>query len=205
MEKLPAKIDLRKIRQTKVENAGKQVMEHLIELAKTTDLSCAGMALRINEIYGLDINRGDTYNFFNKNSEIIEQLRAEQTALKKLRRDLVLEHVTILIKDIRKLDDEIDKLSGDEGKLLDPDKKAYAIANLIDKKGKLLLREARLSGKLKDDRSTKITKIDQINIKINEDKSDIIRKIKTFDKENPPKIIDVKAKVIPNEDKKPDS
>lgn len=204
MEKPPSESNLSFVRGGNVESAGKQVMEHIIELTKTTDLSCFAMAKRINEIYGIELSRHDVYNFFNRNAEIIERIKSEKSTLAQVRRDLVLEHVTILIKDIRALDARIEDLEGDGGKLLEPDKKAYAIANLIDKKGLLLLREARLSGKLHDDRSTKITTIEQVNIQINEDKSDIIKKIKTFNKENPPKIIDVEAKVIPDENKEAD-
>ena len=202
MENPSKESNLSVIRGGKVESAGKQVMEHIIELTKTTDLSCFAMSKRINEIYGLELNRYDVYNFFNKNAEIIERIKSEKSTLSQVRRDLVLEHVAILIKDIRTLDDEIDDISGAGGKMIEPDKRANTIANLIDKKGLLLLREARLSGKLHDDRSTKITKIDQVNILVDTDKSDIIKKIKSFDKENLPKVIDVKAKVTPHENKK---
>ncbi len=195
------KQDLRKLRKTKIELAGSQVMEHLIELVKNTDLSYYGMAKRINEVYGLEVTKSDIFRFFQKNCSIIEELKLEQTVLKKIRSDLVLEHVSILIKDIRKLDGELDKLSGEDGKLMEPDKRAHAIANLIDKKGKLLLREARLSGKVTDEKSTSIDKM-QVNVfnQVNEEKSEIIRKLKTFE---PTQVIDTESRdVTPDENKK---
>ena len=184
-------------KKSKIELAGKQVMEHLMELAKNTDLSYAAMSSRINELYSLKVTKNDVFYFFRKNKDIIDKLAEEQKSLNEVRANLYLEHNGVLVKDIKILDGEVERLLEED--MIEPDKRAKAIGDLLDKKGRLLLRHSRLSGKLDVVPKTKIEKM-QVNVfqQINEEKSDIIRRLKKADfGEN---IIDVK----PNENKQTD-
>ncbi len=167
-------------KKSKIELAGKQVMEHLLELAKNTDFSYSTMAKRINEIYSLNSTKNDVFYFFRKNKNIIEKLSEEQKSLNEIRAKLYLEHNGVLVKDIKTLDSEIEKLKVED--MMEPDKRAKVIGDLLDKKGRLLLRHARLSGDLNEARATNIEKM-QVNVfqKINEEKSDIIRRLKNSD------------------------
>jgi len=190
---------------SKIETAGKNVMNHLMELAKTTDLSYDAMAKKINEVYGLDITKMNVYNFFGKNSKIIAEIAQEQKSLSKIRADLFLEHNGALVKDIKTLDKEIERLTDDDqSELLEIDKRAKAVGDLIDKKGRLLLRAARLSGKLDNRYGGTDIQNTQVNIyqQTTEEKSEIMRKLKNFD---PKKVIDVKANVVTDENKKPNN
>ncbi len=195
---VPVEQDLRKMRKTEIEVAGKQVMDHLFELLKNTDLSCPAMAERLNKIYALTLTRHDIYRFLRKNSDVIEKLKSEQNMVNKLRGTLVLDYTSAFLKDIRTLDKGIGALEGDEGQMIEPDKKFKVIADLIDKKGKLLVRRARLAGDIMSDKSTNIDKM-QVNIysEANEEKSELIRRLKKF--EPLPKVIDVKPKPTDSE------
>jgi len=171
-------------RKSKIELAGEQVMTHLIELAKSSDMSYSAMSLKINEIYGLKLNKVDVCRFFKKNGELL----IEDPSLEMIRTKIFLNANKELVKDIKKFDSEIEKLSGEEGELLEPDKRAKTIFDGLDKKGRLLLRHARLSGKFGDNgRGNNIGSMTQVNIfqQVDEEKSDIIEALKKveFDKE----------------------
>lgn len=165
---------------SRIEKAGEQVMRHLMELIKTTDLTYSAIAKRLNETYGLTnenaITDDNIHYFLNTNSEKFAEISQQCAELSKIRAGLFLEHVGVLVKDIKILDSELDKLLGEDGNMIEPDKRAKAIGDLVDKKGRLLLRHARLSGKLKDGVGVNVDKM-QVNI-FNTDKSDIMKRLK---------------------------
>ncbi len=177
----PLEISLKPGKLSKIEVGGKQVMAHLMKLAETTDLSYSAMAKKINEEYGLNISKSNVVHFFRSNTDAIISLAEEKRSLSKIRAGLYLEHNTVLVKDIKTLDALIGKLveEGGEGKYLELDKKAKALGDLIDKKGRLLLRHARLSGKLSGDSQTIIDKM-QVNIfkEADKEKSEVIKRLK---------------------------
>lgn len=166
-----------KNRISKIEKAGKEVMEHLLHLAKSTDLSYSQMAKRINEIYDLDTNKQNVSYFFKSNMDAIKIMIEEQTSLNKIRSDLIMEHNGILVSDIKIMDEQISKLKEDT--LMDVGKRAKLISEIIDKKGMLLMRHAKLSGKV-DDRGNVIDQSQHINIygDSSGSKSDIINRLK---------------------------
>lgn len=188
---------------SKIEKSGEQVMEHLIELVRTTDLTHGGIAKRINEIYGLNINRYNVEAFFKSNSKITNRYLESKKELALFRAKLTMDHREQLVTDIKNLNLGIEELKGEEGRLLEIDHKWKQIGDLIDKKGKLLLREARLSGTITENGATTIDKM-QVNIvNVSEERSEIIRKLKRF---APEKIVDVETKnVTTNENKKPNN
>ena len=188
---------------SKIEKAGENVIEHLIELARTTDLTHAGMAKRINEVYGLDLKRQNVEVFFKVTAKKTQEYLERRKELAELRVKLSLDHREKLVMHARKLDKMIERVDGEDGDLMELDKRANALANLVDKAGKLLLREARLSGKINERGATNIDKM-QVNIvQVSEERSEIIRRLKKFD---PEKVVDTEVKdVTPNENKKPDN
>lgn len=182
-----------KPKKSKIELLGKEVVAHLIELAKSTDLSYSAMARRITEKYGGDITIENVKYFFRANANALIKLAEEQKSLSKIRADLFLDYNGALVKDIKVLDKEVEKLLEDE--MLESDKRAKAISDLLDKKGRLLLRHARLSGTLKSqDSKVQVNIFKQVNI----EKSDIIKRLKKVEFKS--KIIDV-----PNENQKADN
>jgi len=167
-------------RPSEIEKAGEQVIQHLLKLARDTDMSYESMAQRINEIYGTNLNKKNISYFFATCPGYLEELTNEQKALNVMRAKVYLEYNGHLVKDIKVLDSEISKVLEDE--FLESDKRAKAIGDLLDKKGRLLLRHARLSGGLKSDKAqTQIDKM-QVNVfnRIENQKSEIIEKLKTF-------------------------
>lgn len=180
-------------RKSKIELAGKQVMDHLIELVKNTDLTYGEMASKINKTYGTELSGSNVSKFFHTNAEAIMVLAKEQISLNKVRAELYLEPNKVLVKDIKLFDSQINNLLDDE--MLESDRKAKAIGDLLDKKGRLLLRHTRLIGRL-DESKINIDNM-QVNIfkQVESEKSDIINRLKKveFDEK---KIIDV-----PNENK----
>ena len=168
-----------KTRKSEIELAGQQVMDHLMELGRTSDMSYSAMAKRINELYALKLTPRQIMHFFKTNGEMLLRLAEEQKSLSKIRADLYLEHSGVLVKDIKVLDDQIEKLIDDEGDgaMLDADKRARAVSDLIDKKGRLLIRYARLSGKLMDT-NINIEKQQNIFMQINDEKSELINRLK---------------------------
>lgn len=186
-------ITISKGRISKIERAGEEVIEHLIELARTTDLSHGGMAERINKIYGFDINRQNIEAFFKSNKKITQKYLQNRETLAILRVKLTLDYREQLVSDIRDLNKGIEELKNSE--FLEIDKKWKQIGDLIDKKGRLLLRESRISGKmapLLPPSQTHIDKMQVVNI-INDKKSEIIRKLKNFE---PRKIIDIEKEGV---------
>ena len=182
-----------KTRKSEIELAGQQVMDHLMELGRTSDMSYSAMAKRINEMYALKLTPRQIMHFFKTNGEMLLRLAEEQKSLSKIRADLYLEHSGVLVKDIKVLDDQIEKLIDDEGDgaMLDADKRARAVSDLIDKKGRLLIRYARLSGKLMDT-NINIEKQQNIFMQINDEKSELINRLKKAEfKEK--KVIDVES------------
>jgi len=185
---------------SKIEKAGENVMNHLMELAKNTDLSHEAMAKKINEVYGFEITKMNVYNFFAKNANVLAQIAQEQKSLSKIRADLFLEHNAALVKDIKILDKEIERLiDPDDSELLEMDKRAKAVGDLIDKKGRLLLRAARLSGKLDSSWGAGNIHNTQVNIyqQVTEEKSELINRLKKAEFK--------KKKVVDVEDKKTNS
>ncbi len=168
-------------RKSEIELAGKQVMDHLMELGRSSDMTYPAMAQRINELYSLEITASQIKHFFKTNGEALLKLAEEQKSLSKIRADIYLEHSGVLVKDIKILDDQIEKLIDSEGDggFLEADRRAKAVGDLIDKKGRLLIRYARLSGKLSSDKGTNIEKMQQnIFLQINNDKSELINRLK---------------------------
>ncbi len=168
-----------KTRKSEIELAGQQVMDHLMELGRTSDMSYSAMAKRINELYALKLTPRQVMHFFKTNGEMLLRLAEEQKSLSKIRADLYLEHSGVLVKDIKILDDQIEKLIEEDGDgaMLDADKRARAVSDLIDKKGRLLIRYARLSGKLMDT-NINIEKQQNIFMQINDEKSELINRLK---------------------------
>ncbi len=168
-----------RLEKSKIESAGKGVMNHLMEMGQKTDLSYAAMARKINETYGLDITRDNVCRFFHKNVNAIMQLASERKILDKIRADLFLDHTAVLLKDIKLFDKKIQDL--EENEMIEPDVQAKIMGDLMDKKGRLLLRHARLSGRLNDNRAGigTVEKM-QVNVygKDDEEKSDIIKRLK---------------------------
>jgi len=168
---------------SKIEKAGKDCMAYLMELAQTTQMPYSAMAKELNKEFNIDVTKHNIYYFFHTNHQAILKLQNQQKAISKIRSNLIVEYHSAFTKDMLRLDQEIDNLSdGIACELMEPDKKAKAIGDLIDKKGRLLLRYARLSGKLDVEKADRGTKIDnlQINIlqKIESEKSDIINRLK---------------------------
>lgn len=170
-------------RKSEIEKAGKQVMDHLLTLGRTSDLSYPAMAKRINELYALDINERQIMHFFKTNVGALMRLAEEEKTLSQIRAELYLEHSAVLVKDIKILDEQITKLIDDDGpgKYLEVDKKAKTVSDLIDKKGRLLIRHARLSGKLQDQKITNVEKMQNIYLEINNQKSELINRLKKAD------------------------
>jgi len=196
--KVPAIVPKYKpLKKSKIEIAGKEVVDYLINLAKNTDMGYTAMAKRVNEEFKLEINRKNVVDFFKTNMKALITLAEEQKSLSKIRADLYLEPNKILAKDIKLLDNEINNLLNDD--LLESDRRAKAVADILDKKGRLLLRHARLGGKLiKENPESKV----EVNIfqQINSEKSDVINRLKKAEfKEKKPKIVDVEAKCEPSE------
>lgn len=169
---------LQKTKKSKIDLAGRDVATHLMKLAIETDLSYAKMARRINDRYELGLTKSNVVTFFKTNLEAIELLAKEQKSLNEFRSKIFLEHHTVLIKDIKLLDEEIKNVLKDD--MLESDKRAKEIANLVDKKGRLLLRHARLSGNLKDEKKPPQQTNTQINIfqGIDSKKAEIINRLK---------------------------
>jgi len=183
--------DLIVIKGNKIAESGKNVMDHLFELIKTTDMSHDAIAQRLNEIYNLELVAKDVTDFFDGNMKIVESKSTSSHELNKIRANLHLDHNEHLVKDIKNLDKEITLIQDDD--LLESDKRGKIIGDLIDKKGRLLLRQARLTGKLDNsEKSPKIGTVEkmQVNIYNNEAKSELLRDLKkaNFKEE---KIIDV--------------
>ena len=184
-----------KIRKSKIELAGKEVMLCIMKLAKDTDMSCEAIAKKTSEEFShldLKLNTMDISRFFRKNGEAIKELLEERDSISAFRQKVFLNHKEVFAKDIKMLDEEIDKLRSEDSDLIEPDKRAKALAFLIDKKGSLLIRDAKLSGKLTD----KLGSGDKTQINIfqetSNEKLDIIQQLKSFGSETKEIIIDKK-------------
>ena len=192
-------------RPSKIESAGEIVMQHLLNLAISTDLSCSAMAKRINENYNTNITKQNVVDFFSKNAKAFLEMAENQKNLSSIRAKMFLEPNTVLVKDIKTLDDEIQKLL--EENMIEPDKRAKVIGDLIDKKGRLLLRQARISGTLKDGHGTNIDKM-QVNV-FNESpadaKSDLINRLKKAEFKEPSESNIKPMRNVTNETKKIDN
>ena len=184
------------IRKTKVELAGEQVQAHLLELTKNTDLSFRAMARKLNEMYGTNISKSNIVNYFKKQQELLRKTVEEQSVLSKLRSELFIDANRELVKDIKRYDKGIEELEGEQAKFMELDVKLKRMGDLIDKKGRLLIRHARLSGKLVDGKGNVNT---QINVFQNDDKqSEIIQRLKKVEFKNQP--IDVGANEVQETD-----
>jgi len=176
--KFPTIVPKYRKKKSKIELAGKQAMDHLIELAKTTDMTYASMAKRISDAYNINITKSNVVHFFRSNVAALMDSSEEEKALSKLRAGFYLEPNSILVKDIKKMDYAIEQLEDDE--MVESDRKYKIIGDLLDKKGRLLLRHARLSGRLANERNS--TTIDKMNVtilqQINNEKSDIMNRLK---------------------------
>ena len=53
-------------RKSEIELAGKQVMDHLMNLGRSSDMTYPAMAQRINEFYNLEITASQIKHFFKK-------------------------------------------------------------------------------------------------------------------------------------------
>lgn len=175
-----------KCRKSKIEIAGDHVVQHLVQLVTTTDLSYQQMAKKLNDTYSLDLTKQNIVHFFRSQKEIIDELVVEQKSLAKVRCDMYLEYNTVLVGDIKLLDDQIQKIKEDE--LISSENKAKVIGDLLDKKGKLLIRHARLAGNIIEDSGGMTANNMQINIYGADDKSDIINRMKkaNFNLPKPP-------------------
>jgi len=176
-QEIPVIVDkYEKTRKSKIELAGENVIKHIIELAQTTDMTYQQISDRINETYSLDLTRANVMHFFRTNRELLDTLAKERQYLNKIRADLHLEYNSNLVKDIKKLDEAIDKLEDDD--FMENKDKYRLIGELIDKKGKLLLRYNKLEGKL-DKINTGSVENMQVNIFGNsEKKSEIMDKLR---------------------------
>ena len=186
-----------KTRKSEIELAGEQVMDHLMQLGRASDMSYSGMAKRIKELYKLEFTPRQIMHFFKTNGTALLKLAEEQKSLSKIRADLYLEHSGVLVKDIKILDDQIEKImdtsKGGEGQFLEVDVRAKVIGDLIDRKGRLLIRHARLSGKLNDTKIHIGDKQQNIFLQVNDEKSELINRLKKAEfKEE--KVIDIGVK-----------
>lgn len=180
-----------------IELAGEEVMQHLIELGRTTNLSFYKMSERINEVYSLKTTKNHIRSFFLKNVKALDTIYEEEKSLRKARARMILEHNIVLVDDIKKLDKMIDEMTDkDNDSLLSCDQRAKIVGDLIDKKGKLLMRYAKLSGNLEPDpannpNTTNINNLQQ-NITINNEKtkSELIQKLKKVEFKEPKKVVD---------------
>ena len=176
---LPESAKFSMTKKSKIEKLGQEAMKNIFDLAQNTDLTHGAIAQKINEIYGLEeskaINRQNIIHFFRTNGAVLAHLAEEKKSLNKIRAELYLEHNGVLVKDIKKLDMEIEKLLDDD--MIESDKRAKAMGDLIDKKGRLLLRHARLSGRLKEDRVQSATQINIYN-EVQDEKSELIKRLK---------------------------
>lgn len=181
-------------KKSQLELAGENVMRHLMKLATTTDLSYRLMAEKISDTYSLKISTKMIRSFFENNPIAIKTMIDDQKSLSQIRADIYLEYNTVLVNDIKIMDQQIKKLEEDE--FIETDKKAKGIADLLDKKGRLLLRHARLSGTLQDKKAG-IDKL-EVNLyqQINAEKSDVLQRLRKAEFKE--KVVDVKV----NEDKK---
>jgi len=197
--KFPKIVQKYRKKKSKIELAGKPAMDDLIELAKTTDMTYAAMAKRISEAYNISITKSNVVHFFRSNVAALEDSSEEQKALSKMRAGFWLEPNAILVKDMKKLDEAIEQLEDDE--MVESDRKYKIIGDLLDKKGRLLLRHAKLSGKLVSQASTNIDKMNvTILQQINNEKSDIVNRLKKAEfnkgiKSNEVEIIETKQGV----------
>lgn len=167
-------------RMCKIEKAGVGAVNQLFDLVKNSDLSYSAMAKLMDERFpGFNITKPDVVYFFRTHTAALNNLIEEQRGLTKVRAELFLDSEGTMVKDIKILDAEITKLLTEDGKFTDPDKRAKAIAQLIDTKGRILMRKARLSGTLVDSNGTKVEKM-EVNIynQINSEKSDIIQRLR---------------------------
>ena len=187
--------DIVPIENNKIALAGQGVMDHLFEMFKSKDYSFDTMANRLNEIYSLEFTSKDVSEFFEGNRQIIEKLSNEKKPLNLIRANLHLDHNEHLVKDIKILDESINKIREDD--MLESHVSGKAIGDLIDKKGRLLLRQARMAGDLKnEDKSPKIGNVDkmQVNIynKVDEKQSELLRDLKKANFKEEKEIVDIK-------------
>ncbi len=187
--------DIVPIENNKIALAGQGVMDHLFEMFKSKDYSFDTMANRLNEIYSLEFTSKDVSEFFEGNRQIIEKLSNEKKPLNLIRANLHLDHNEHLVKDIKILDESINKIREDD--MLESYVSGKAIGDLIDKKGRLLLRQARMAGDLKnEDKSPKIGNVDkmQVNIynKVDEKQSELLRDLKKANFKEEKEIVDIK-------------
>lgn len=178
----------RKTKLSKIEKGGESVINHLLELVRNSDLSYIQMAKRINEAYDLSLTKSNVVAFFRTNSQAVDVMLNEEKSLSKIRAKRFLEYNNVLVGDIKSLDKQI--VLVEEDNYMPPDKKAKLIADIIDKKGKLLIRHAKLKGDIKEAPSAQV----QVNIfnKIDQEKSDVIDRLKKADfKIVTKKVIDV--------------
>ena len=178
-EPLPAlQSKYKKNRLTKIEIAGKMVIEKVMSYAQNTDLSYTQMAKRLNDEFDTNISKSNIIHFLKSNKNYFIEFATQEKQLNELRADLYLEHNGILVKDIKILDQQIEKLSNDE--LTEIKDKARIIGILLDKKGVLLERHAKLSGKLINDKNfTQIENL-QMNVynQVEKEKSEVIQRLK---------------------------
>jgi hypothetical protein len=178
----------------KVEKAGKEAMGVLFDMVKNSDLSYAAMAKVMDTKFpGFDITKSDVVYFFRTHTQALTTIIEEQKGLNKVRADLYMDSDGTMVKDIKVIDAEVQKLLGEDGYEIEPDKRAKAIANLLDTKGRLLLRRARLNGGLVDPSRTQIDKM-EVNVyqQINNEKSDLIQRLRKVEFQDA-KVIEVPA------------
>ena len=174
-------------RKSKIELAGEHVTKHLLKLCKDTDLSYAKMAAKINKLYNLDLTKNNVVHFFRSNTKALELMAQETKSLNMLRAKTFLEHHTVLTKDIKKLEKQIEAIEDD--KEMDNKTKTELIIKLIDQKGKLLIRHGKLKGDIVDKPNAQV----QVNIMQNmqNEKSDLIQRMKKADFKEDSNVIDI--------------
>jgi len=168
----------KKNRLTKIERAGQPVIDKLMMYARESDLSYNEMAKHINEDFKTSITKSNIVHFLKTNKEHFIELMDEEVKLNEIRANLYLEHNKVLTKDIKMIDSEIEKLN--ENDMMEDKDRALLISKLLDNKGRLLMRHAKLSGRLES--SKQITNIDkaQINIfnEVEDANSEVIQRLK---------------------------
>lgn len=188
------KVEEKKLPQlSEIEKAGEHVMKHILNLFYKTTKTYAQMAEHINEKYNLNLTGDNVAYFFKTNQATIELACNEKSELAKIRAKMILEFNDVLVKDIKIIDEQIEEIKNAYN--IRPFERARAISDLIDKKGKLLLRYEKMCGNIRSgDVVRNKVEYHQTNIinQVSDEKSELISRLKKADFKNDKKqVIDV--------------
>lgn len=172
-------------RLSKIEKAGEGVVDRLFGLCVDSDLSYGQMAEVLNREFGLvgsgRVSKSNVVYFFRSNRKLLEEFVGERKSLGEVRAGLFLDYNSVLVKDLRLLDDLVGEVVGSD--FLGVDKRARLVGDLLDKKGRLLLRHGRLSGGVKGSKGGVSVDRLQVNVfeQVSEEKSELLKRLKKAD------------------------